>query len=83
MGIASSKVVTCFYFVFLFWGIISLVLTYLPRFRHVLDSFTAISINYPSKTSIYVGVLVVRICDFTSFLLSVNISSNWFAIPCK
>jgi hypothetical protein len=68
MGIASSKTATCFYCIFLFWGIVSLALTDLPRFKRVLDSFTAISINCPSRSSIYVGVLAAKICDFHIFL---------------
>jgi hypothetical protein len=59
---------------------LSLALTDLPRFRRVLDSFTAISINCPSRTSICVRVLAAGICDFTYFLLSVNTSDNLFVI---
>jgi hypothetical protein len=64
-----------FFFFFFF-----LALTDLLRFKRVLDSFTTISINCPSRTSICVRVLAVRICNFTYFLLSVNTSDNLFVI---
>jgi hypothetical protein len=47
MGITSSKAATCFSCVFLFWEILSLALTNLSRFKHVLDTLIAISINLP------------------------------------
>jgi hypothetical protein len=59
---------------------LSLALTDLPCCRRALDSFTTISINCPSRTSICVRVLVAGICDFTYFLLSVNTSNNVFVI---
>ena len=80
MGIASLKTTTCFFCIFLFWGILSLALTDFPRFRRVLDSFIAISINCFSRTSICVRVLAARICNFTYLLLLVNTSSNLFVI---
>jgi ABC-type nitrate/sulfonate/bicarbonate transport system permease component len=59
---------------------LSLALTDLPRFRRVLDSFIAISINCPSRTSIGVRLLAAGICDFTYFLLLVNTFNNLFVI---
>jgi hypothetical protein len=63
MGIAFSGAATCFSCIFLFWGILSLALTDLSRSSRVLDPFTAISINYPSGTSIHTGILAARKWD--------------------
>ena len=63
----------------LFRGVILFELTSLPRFRCILDSI----INYPARTSICVGVFAVRTCDFVTFFVSMNASSNRFARFCK
>ena len=47
----------------------------LPHFKHILDSFA----NYPSRTPIRSRVFATGICDFVTFFLLVNASSNWFA----
>ena len=83
LGIASLQAATCFSCVFLFREILSLTLTGLPRFKCGFDSFATALTDCPTKTSIYVGVLAARMWDFTIFLLSVNTSSNWFAISYK
>jgi len=46
--------------IFLFQGILSLAPTSVPRFKHGLDSFVAILIDYSFGISILVEILAAR-----------------------
>ena len=56
----------------------------LPHFRRATDkSFTAsLFYLFSTGTSILVGTFVASICDFITFVASLNASGIWFAYRC-
>jgi hypothetical protein len=60
VGKASSEALISFPCAFLFRGILSFAPIGLSHFRRALDSFAAVLIDYPTRTSIFARVLVVE-----------------------
>ena len=55
----------------------------LPRFNCGLGSLTKLYFNFPIGISICARIFAIGICDFATFVESINASSNQFARFCK
>ena len=67
---------------FIFLGIVSFELIGRPRFNCALGSLATLYFNFPIGISIRAGIFVVGICDFVTFVESINASGNRFARFC-
>ena len=54
-----------------------------PRFNCGLGSLVMLYFNFPIGISIRDGIFATSICDFVTFVESINASSNRFARFCK
>ena len=54
-----------------------------PRFNCGLGSLAMLYFNFSIGISIRAGIFVAGICDFVTFVESINASGNRFARSCK
>ena len=68
---------------FIFLGIVSFEPIGCHRFNYGLGSLTTLYFNFPIGISICAGIFTAGICDFITFVESINASNNQFARFCK
>ena len=68
---------------FYFIGIVSFEPIGCSRFNCGLGSLATLYFNFPIGISICAGIFAVGICDFVTFVESINASGNRFARFCK
>ena len=68
---------------FLFLRIVSFEPIVCLRFNCGLGSLVTLYFNFPIRISIRVGIFAVGMCDFVTFVESINALGNRFARFCK
>ena len=68
---------------FPFLGIVSFEPIGRPRFNCGLGSLVTLYFNFPIGISIHAGIFATGVCDFVTFVGSINASGNRFARFCK